>query len=385
MRGSVQKYAGKRGTSWCYVIDLGRTPEGKRDQKRRRGFPTRKAAEEAMQKELHERRAGTYVEPTHLTVGAYLERWLAEADAGWREATAYAYAGIVRNRIVPYLGDAPLAKLSALDVQACYRRLLEAGYAPSTVRLTHTVLREALEQAVRWRLIPANPCAAAKAPATQAVEPESWTAEEARAFLAATAGDDLARLWRLGLDSGMRLGELLALTWADIDFARGTVAVRRTLTPSRGGAWTIGDGPKSAKGRRSIPLAEATLAALRSHRARQTERRLLLGPDWHDLGLVFDRGNGEPCRPATVQARFERAVARAGVTPLTPHGMRHTMATLLLAAGVHPKIVQERLGHATIGMTLDRYSHVTMDMQRGAAGIMGDLLGEGDAPAAERA
>ena len=384
MRGSVQKYQGKRGVSWCYVIDLGRTPDGKRDQKRRRGFATRKAAEEAMQRELHDRRSGAYVEPTTLTVGAYLERWLCEAGTGWRASTAYGYASIVRTRIAPNLGGVPLMKLTALDVQACYRRLLDPGYAPGTVRLTHAVLRESLEQAVRWQLLPSNPCAAVKLPAMDTTEPEAWTAEEARTFLVAAADSDLAPLWRLGLDSGMRLGELLALAWSDVDFGRGAAAVRRTLTRTGNGTWTIGDGPKSAKGRRSIPISEPTLAALRTQRARQAERRLLLGAAWHDLGLVFDRGDGQPCRPATLQRQFQLSVQQAGVPALTPHGMRHTMATMMLAAGVHPKIVQERLGHSSISMTLDRYSHVTMDMQRGAAGIVGGLLDAGEEPAVQR-
>ncbi len=377
MRGSVQKSTGKRGVSWCYVLDLGRTPEGKRDQKRRRGFPTRKAAEEALQRELHERRAGTYVEPTTVTVGDYLVRWLAETDRARSEHTTYAYTGIVRNRILPHLGPVPLAKLGPLDVQTCYRKLNEAGYAPKTVRLTHTVLRQALAQAVRWRLVPTNAADAAELPSPRRKEIEAWTAEQARAFLAVTAGDERHALWRLLLDSGMRLGEALVLAWDDVDLEAGAVAVRRTLTRTKGGGWVVGEAAKTRAGRRTIAITAPTVTALRAHRARQAARRLGLGPAWRDVGFVFDRGDGGRPSPATAQHHFEAAVRAARVPRITPHGLRHTCATLLILAGVPLKVVSERLGHASVAITADVYGHVTAEADRRAADCLADLLVEG--------
>lgn len=376
MQGSIQKYSGKRGVSWCYVIDLGRTSEGHRDQKRRRGFSTRKAAQEAMQRELHERRAGAYVEPTTLTLGEYLAKWLAETEGGRLEHTVYAYRSIVRNRIAPHLGAVPLAKLAPLDVQGCYRRLGEAGYAPKTIRLTHTVLRQALAQAVRWRLVPTNAADAADLPVPRRKEVEAWSAEQARALLATTADDERHPLWRLLLDSGMRIGEALALTWDDVDLAAGTVAIRRTLTRTKAGGWVVGEAAKTRAGRRPIAVAPATVAGLRAHRARQAERRLLLGPAWEGEGFVFDRGDGGRSSPATVQQAFDRAVRGAGVPRLTPHGCRHTSATLLILAGVPLKVVSDRLGHASVAITADVYGHVTAAADRQAADLLADLLAE---------
>jgi len=187
-------------------------------------------------------------------------------------------------------------------------------------------------------------------------------------------------MWRLGLDTGMWLGELLALTWDDVDLDRGLVAVRRTLTKDREGHWKLGEVAKTSSSRRSIPIGPATVVALRSIRPKQAERRLRCGAAWVDHGLVFDRGNGNWLSPATARGVFDRAVAKAQVTALTPHGMRHTMATLLLATGVHPKVVQERLGHSSIQMTLDRYSHVSIIMQQDAAAVLDRLIGEAARP-----
>ena len=275
MRGSVQKYSGTRGVSWCYVIDLGHTPEGKRDQKRKRGFPTRKAAEAAMQRELHERREGTYAEPSKETVGAYLERWLAAADIA--PATAYRYEGVIRRHLAPRLGAIPLGKLSTLDVQELYAELGQA-LAPSTVRHAHAVLHGALKQAMAWQLVARNVADGVVKPTAKPKPVVAWTAEESRRFLSAVSDPDRRVLYRLALDSGMRIGELLALTWADVDLDRGVAGVRRTVTCDRDGRVVVGDRAKRSASHRRIAILPTTVAALRAHRARQNARRLALGP-----------------------------------------------------------------------------------------------------------
>ena len=195
----------------------------------------------------------------------------------------------------------------------------------------------------------------------------------------AMAGSDDAALYRLALDGGLGIGECLALGWSDVDRERGVVSVRRTLTRDAGGRWVVGAVAKTAARRRAVPIGPGTMAALRGQLARQAERRLAC-PGWHDLGLVFDWSDGRPCCPPTVQQRFARAVRRAEAPPLTFHGLRHTCATLLLGAGVHPKIVQERLGHKTVAMTMDRYSHVAPGMQGTAAEALEAILGAGARP-----
>jgi integrase len=346
------------------------------DGKRRHHSATRstkKEAESFLVQQLTDIAAGTFVQPTKDTVATFLAHWLETSRPSLAESTAYAYACVIRNRINPHLGATLLSHLDQMRIQHCYAQLTAAGYSAESVKSAHTILHSALRQAVAWRLLPRNPADGVRLPASRRKAPVTWTAEEAASFLAATQGHQHATLWRLALDSGMRIGELLALAWQDIDLERATVAIRRTLTHSPPG-FRIGEFPKTASSRRSVVIGSATLSALRAYRARQAERRLALGGTWVDLGLVFDRGNGTPHHPGTIREAFDRAVRSAGVARIPFHGMRHTTATLMLAAGIHPKIVQERLGHASIQMTLDRYSHVSITMQHDAAATLDRVL-----------
>lgn len=373
MQGSIQKRVGKRGVTWTALVDLPRDPvTGKRRQKRI-SAKTKKEAERLLNQAINELQNGSYIEPSTATLAEYLDRWLEAAAPTVKPNTIDRYRRIAERKINPVLGSIPLSKLSPLAIQDFYAGLLAGGLSPSTVALHHAILHRALDQAVKWRLIPHNPANAVDTPRPNPPEMQTWTAEEARAFLNATAGDKHAALYVLALHTGMRLGEMIGLRWGDIDFERGTLAVRRTVTHGNAGL-TIGT-PKTAAGKRSIALPAPCLAALRSHRAAQAARRLQLGPAWQDGDYVFDRGDGTFLHPNVVGKAFQRHVERAGLPRIRFHDLRHTAATLMLANGEHPKIVQERLGHSDISMTLNRYSHVSMDMQRDAADRLAALLG----------
>lgn len=374
MKGSITKRQGAKGVAYRVRYDVPQ-PDGSRAQ-RSETCRTRKEAEALLARRLHEIQTGGWVEPTQETVGAFMRRWIESRRGIYRDGTVYDYGRQIERAIVPTIGAVRLTALTATAVQGMMDRLLATGLAPSSVRLVHTVLHMGLAQAVRWRLVPRNVAGDASPPKAVPVRRVTWTAEEARRFLEATAGDSYGVLWRLALDSGMRIGELLALRWADVDLERGVVAVRRTVARAAGGGWTVSETTKSSRGR-SIALAGSTVAALRRQRTGQLERRLALGPLWRDEGVVFDSGLGGRPGQTTVRDALKRAIAKAEVPDLRLHDLRHTCATLLLAQGVHPKVVQERLGHASIAITLDRYSHVTMDMQGEAADRLERLLGEG--------
>jgi integrase len=294
-----------------------------------------------------------------------------------RESTFDRDSYLVRSHIKPIIGRRKLAKLTALDVQRLYRDRLDSGLSPSTVNKIHTVLHKALSQAVRWELIPRNPTDAVKAPRPVSEEMHPLSAEEARRLLEAAKDVELQALYVLAVHTGMRQGELLGLKWSDVDLENRRLSIQRTLTRINNGKHvTLGD-PKTRKSRRTVGLTPQAVDALRRHLARQMADIERLGDSYQDQGLVFSTKVGTPINPSNLRQRsLAPLLKRAGLPHIRFHDLRHTCATLLLGKGVHPKFVQELLGHATIAITLDTYSHVLPSMGDQAATAMQEVLGQ---------
>lgn len=262
-----------------------------------------------------------------------------------RPVTFAKYEQIVRNHAKPALGRLRLQTLTPAHVRGLYREKLDSGLSPSTVQYIHVTLNKALKQAVADGLIPRNVCEAVKPPRPQKREIAPLSPDQARRFLEACQGEQLEALFVLAVHTGMRQGELLGLHWEDVDLEAGALRVRRALAQTNDGP--VLTAPKGAKSRRRIKLTGAAVEALKRHKAAQNAERLRFGGLWEDRGLVFPNRTG----------RF--------------HDLRHTCATILLSRGVHAKLVQELLGHATISITLDTYSHVLPGMDDGLADAMG--------------
>jgi integrase len=348
---------------------------GKRRQKRV-SAPTRRECEEKVREVLNQADVMLFADAEKLTFAAYLVRWLESVEPSLRPATFRRYRDMLNRHAVPLIGHIKLSKLSPLDLQRLYADRLDSGLSRTTVHHLHVVLHRTLKQAVRWGLVPRIVTEMVDAPRRTFPEITTWNAEQVTTFLEAGDQHDLAALWRLALLTGMRRGELLGLKWEDLDLERGTLAVRRTLSRGNGGTWELGH-PKTASGRRSIALPKSCVSALRKHRVNQNIERLRLGELWEDHGFVFTNRTGGPLHANSLALQFGKLAKATGLPKIRFHDLRHTSATLLLAQGVHPKIVQERLGHADISMTLNRYSHVTPDVQRLAA----DALDEAFSPA----
>ena len=258
------------------------------------------------------------------------------------------------------------------------------GLDRRTVNYIHTILHRAFKDAVRWGRLLRNPADAADPPrAGQKSDGiQSWDASTLRAFLdrSRTEDDRLRPLWVLLATTGMRRGEALGLRWSDVDLDPGRVRVVQTVVRVHSTV-SIGE-PKTTRGRRPISLDKATVAVLRAHRRRMLEERLLVGEGFDDRGFVFHQPDGGWLRPDAVSATFLRRVNRYGLPRVTVKGLRHTWATLALERGVHPRVVQERLGHSTIAITLGIYSHVSPTLHDEAAQLVADLVmtAEGESP-----
>jgi integrase len=337
---------------------------------------TRAEAAEELNKALTDQAGGIIVDDKNMTLGEYLDRWLRDCVRGSvRESTFDRDSYLVRTHIKPSLGRLKLKKLTPLDVQSLYRDRLDAGLSPSTVNKIHTVFHKALSQAVRWNLIPRNVTKAVKPPRPAAEEMRPLSSEETRRLLNEARGDRLEALYVLAVTTGMRRGELLGLKWSDIDLENATVSVRRTLTRTDNGRRvTLGD-PKTKRSRRTIRLTPQAVEALRVHLEKQLQEMEALGDRYGDQGLVFTTKAGTLINPSNLRQRsLMPLLKRAGLPHIRFHDLRHTCATLLLSKNVHPKFVQELLGHATIAITLDTYSHVLPGMGDQTARAMHDAL-----------
>jgi integrase len=270
----------------------------------------------------------------------------------------------------PDLGHRKLKNLAPDHVQYFYQAKLDAGLAPGTVRLMHGILHKALEQAVKWGLVPRNVCKATTPPRPNPEEIRPLDAEQAKRILEASCGNRLEALYVLAVTAGLRIGELLGLKWEDLDAE--TLRVRRTRSQAKSGPiFTL---PKNGKGR-SIRLTRRGVEVLKAHKAAQNAERLKIGDLWEDNGLVFCTTAGKPLDFRNVAtASFKPLLKKAGLPNIRFHDLRHTCATLLLSRGHHPKLVQELLGHASVAMTLDRYSHVLPGMGDQTAAAMEDAL-----------
>jgi integrase len=311
--------------------------------------------------------AGAPLKDATMTLAAWLDDWTAKAlpASDRKQATVDLYATIARKHLVPLLGSRALDRIRPSDVEALIVAKREAGLAPSTVRTVYTVLRAALDVAVRDGLLRRNPAAVVKRPTVERRDAAYLTADEAQHLLEAIRGDRLDPLFRLMLATGLRRGEALALHWADVDLDAGVLRVRWTLTRTSRGL-QLGE-PKTDRSRRTVPLPRSAVELLRVHRIRQADDRATAGAIWRDNGLVFTTELGTPLEPRNVLRRFELLAQRAGPKGVHLHTLRHSAASFLLAAGTHTKVVQEHLGHSSYAITADIYSHVGPAQQREAA------------------
>jgi integrase len=335
---------------------------------------TRREVDEKLTKAKADRDGGLVFDADNLKLGEYLGRWLADSVRDTvRPTTFERYEQIVRLHIRPVLGKVKLKSLTSAHVRGLYREKLDAGLSPRTVQYVHSTLHKALKQAIADGLIPRNATEAVKPPQIRREEMRPLTAEQVKVLFEAAKSDRLEALYILAVTTGLRQGELLGLKWDDIDHVVRTLQVKRTLTTAKGGP--VLSAPKTKGSRRTVRLSQTALEALRSHLERQLGEIDQAGDLWRENGLIFASESGSPLSRQHVTAhRFKPLLKRAGLPEIRFHDLRHTCATLLLSKNVNPKVVSEMLGHASIAITLDTYSHVLPTMQESATKAMEDAL-----------
>lgn len=355
-----------------------------RRQRSQAGFRTSKEAENALADAISAQNRGVPVCPERITLARYLEEeWLPAITETIRATTLASYTTHVKRHIIPRLGKTPLRKLTGAQINGLYAVLRQdgkvcgsGGLSPNSVRRVHATLHRALRDAVRWGYLSRNPVDSADPPKTgsdQRGGMKTWSAEELKKFLDSTKGTRLHPLWHTMALTGLRRGEALGLHWDDVDLKAGRISVRRSHVPL--GAKVIVSEPKTRRGTRLISIDPGTVAVLKKQRQQQREDRLAWEGAWNETGLIFTREDGSQIHPERATKSFASAIKKSGAPAIRLHDLRHTNATLALAANVHPKVVSERLGHATVSLTLDVYSHAIPALSEEAASTIAALIG----------
>jgi integrase len=377
MKGHVRK----RGDKWCFVVELPRDEvTGKRRQKWFSGFNTKKEAQQALIEKLREIQTGLLVDTTEMTVAEYMQYWLDNyAKASCRHTTYNVYVQRTNRYVIPCIGHLKLKDLKTMHLQKMYAELLRTGakyrpggIAPITVRHIHGMIHRALENAMRWQIVPRNVAQLVDLPRVEKKETVVLTRDQVQKLVMAASGHELYIPILLAVTTGMRYAEIFGLAWKDVDLEKRTIHVRQQLVRTRGEYRLTA--PKTKSSERIISLSESLVAPLRRHKAEQAQQKLLIGPSYNSDGLVCCRPDGLPYSSTPVRRKFDRLLESAGLPMIRIHDLRHTVATMLLEQGVHPKVVSELLGHANIGITLDRYSHVSLTMQKEAVDSLESVI-----------
>ena len=387
MQGHIRKRlhttkTGRETTTWYVVIDLPRDSDGKRRQKWHGGFGTRREAEAAKAKIVHEFNLGTYVEPSSATLSDWVHlHWLPSIESRVKPSTFDSYKRNLELHVLPRLGSRQLRQVTASMLNRLYADLLSDGHlrkpgglSAKTVRYIHTILHKVLADAVDSELIAVNVAERSKPPRPRsrpATEIGFWTAAELGVFLKLVRGHRLEAAWNLAAMTGMRRGEVLGLRWKDIDFDAARISVRQTLVSVS--YRVIVSTPKNHRAR-VIDLDPDTNQLLKTHRAAQRIEREEWGADYQDSDLVFCMEDGTWLHPDSFSQAFGRLVAKTTLPSIRLHDLRHTHATIALKAGVPIKVITERLGHENPAFTMKQYAHVIPGMQADAARIVASTV-----------
>ena len=366
--GSIYK---RKDGLWAGAVNLG-YQGGKLKRKVYYG-KTRDEVKDKLIAALRDQQQGIPIVTERQSLQQFLERWLIDCvKPSVRPKTFASYSQLVRLHIAPELGRLYLSKLTPQEIQKFMNERLRKGLSPRTVQYLRAVLRKALNQALKWGLVTRNVATLVDSPRVERAEIKPLFPQEAQRFLQAIQGDRLEALFSTALAMGLRQGEALGLRWHDIDWDSRLIRVRYSLQRINGKLELSELKTKSS--RRDLPLIETVFAALRAHRNRQLQEKMLAGPHWQETGFVFTTTIGTPLDARNVVRKYHALLKKAELSHNRFHDLRHSCASLLLAQGVPLKTVSDILGHSQISITADFYAHIAPEMRREALGVMDSIL-----------
>ncbi|MCI2254816.1 site-specific integrase [Domibacillus sp. PGB-M46] len=373
MKGSIKK--NKQTGKWDFVIDIGKDLiTGKRKQKKKRGFKTKKEAEKALTALLNELNEGSYIEPSKQAYSDYMYFWIGIKAHEMSIQTLKAYQSYLKSHISPSLGQVPLSSLTPIHIQSFVGDLRSKELSESTIKRIYNVVNASLNAAAKTELIKKNPASTIEKPKVVAKETVIWKWDEVSSFLDSAMSSPYYVAFLLAVTTGMRQGEVLGLRWRDVDFANECLYVRQTLTHDGKG---FKEGAKSKAGSRSVGLDAFTLSALKKQKKQVAECKLKLGIAYTDNDLVICSSNGKPINPRNLLRSFYNLLEKSDLPKIRFHDLRHTHASLMLQQGENIKLISERLGHSSVKITLDTYSHVLPNMQQEASNRLANKLFNG--------
>lgn len=361
----MKGYIRKRGNKYSFTVDIGKDPRtGKRKQKTVSGFRTKKEAQAALAELVNDVEKGNYTETVKKKFKEFTLDYIVNTYQYRVKKTSYETAyNVILTHIIPWFGDVDLNDIDQFLVHEFYQEKMKEGYSSSYIQRMHEMVRLILRVAYKWEILHKDIASLLEPPRLKKKEMKVWTVDQVNTFLKFTK--NITRYYPvffLAAYTGMRKGEILGLTWDDINFEEKTISVNKTLAYA--GKEYILQSPKTRNSYRTIYIDDDIIRVLKRQKIKQNLERLKNGGVYKEHNMVFAQETGECVFPQAVNILFTRFIKQSGLPKIRFHDLRHTHATILLQMGVNPKIVAERLGHSSVQITLDTYSHVLPSMKK---------------------
>jgi integrase len=360
----MKGYIRKRGNKWSFTVDIGKDSKtGKRKQKSQSGFKTKKEAQAALAELVNDVEKGNYQEPEKRRFKDFVIEYLEKTFINRVKPSSYETTyNIVTAQIIPFFGDMDINEIDQFLVHEFYSEKIKEGYSSHYIQNMHELIKKFLKVAKKWEILHKDIASMLEPPKLVKKEMKVWTIDQVNTFLKFTKHSRYHPIFYLAAYTGMRKGEILGLMWDDIDFEEKTIRINKTLYRIKTG--TILQEPKTKASIRKIYMDDDIIRVLKKQKVKQNLERLKYGGVYKEHNMVFAQETGEMVNPNATHPMFSRFTQQAGLPKIRFHDLRHTHATILLQMGVNPKIVADRLGHASVKTTLDVYSHVTATMQK---------------------